>query len=102
MALSLIKSNDLFVMVASLLGHSDMTIAKYAHQVLTNVAKLETGLSLLFTSQVLGCFRQVMAQNDVNKFRVYDVRHYLLHASHIYKKKTNLATSKNLKSKLLS
>lgn len=71
--LALVDNVDLLSYVARCIGDENLSCAKMACKVLTNLSKHESGLAVLFQHQLQSEFTELLRKKDIIRFRVFDI-----------------------------
>lgn len=71
--LALLDNVDILVYTVRSLSDEHLACAKLATNTLTNAAKHESGLEILFQHQIQSEFDEVLTKKDVIRFRVYEL-----------------------------
>lgn len=70
---TVLNNNDLLCAVIQLIGEEKMSVAKQAIQSLSKLSQSKPGLDQLFHSDLLNTLKEVMAKNDVVRYRIYEL-----------------------------
>ena len=71
--LALLDNVDVLVYTSRSLSDEDLACAKLATKIISNIAKHDSGLDILFQNQIQSEFEALLEKKDVVRFRVYEL-----------------------------